>query len=306
MRGRLGYIYGFGAYLSWGTFPLFFSLLAAVDPFEIIPIRVISCMVFCVLLVTAMRQWPALLRIFRNPRSLFWFAVSALLLYANWQIFVIGVLTGRIIETALGYFINPLVTILIGVLVRREHLRPAQWAAVAVAALGVLTAAIAYGEFPWVALGLAFSFGLYGAVRKIANENVDAVSGLAIETVISTPVAIAQLIVVWAVGGATGMIGGEFFAHGTGIAALLLLSGPVTAIPLILFGAGTRRLPLTHMGFLQFLTPILNFITGFLMFHEPMPLARWVGFIAVWVAIAILLADMARHSRATSRERHVH
>lgn len=303
MRQHLGYVYGFGAYLSWGAFPLFFSLLAAIDPFEIIPFRVISCMVFCLLLITATRKWSTLTRIFRQPRTIFWFSVSALLLYANWQIFIIGIVTGRIIETALGYFMNPLVTILVGVLIRRERLRPAQWAAVAVAFIGVLVSAVAYGEFPWIALGLAFSFGLYGSVRKIANENVDAITGLSIETVVSTPVAIAQLVVVWLLAGGTTTLGGEFLEHGTGVALLLLASGPLTAIPLIFFGAANRRLKLSHMGFMQFLTPILSFITGYFIFDEAMPLARWLGFLTVWVAIIILLTDMVSHAQASSRHR---
>ena len=303
MRGRVGFAYGFGAYLSWGIFPLFFSLLAVVDPYEIIPFRVISCMLFCLILITATRKWADLVAIFRQPRSLFWFTISALLLYANWQIFIVGIVTGRIIETALGYFMNPLVTILVGVIVRRERLRPAQWAAVGVAFVGVLVSAIAYGEFPWIALGLAFSFGFYGAVRKIANENVDAITGLSIETIVSTPVAIVQLVVIWLLTGATGAVGAGFFEHGLDISLLLIASGPLTAIPLMLFGAANRRLALSHMGFMQFLTPIMSFLTGYFIFHEAMPLARWVGFITVWVAIIILLTDMVMHSQASSRHR---
>ena len=301
MRNRLGYVYGFGAYVSWGIFPLFFSLLTAVNAFEIIPFRVISCMLFCVVLVTVTRKWPSLARVFKDRRSLFWFTVSALLLYANWQIFVIGVVTGRIIETALGYFMNPLVTILIGVLIRRERLRPAQWVSVGIAFAGVIVSAVVYGVMPWIALGLAFSFGLYGSVRKIANERVDAITSLTIETIVSTPVALIQLVIVWALAGGAGMDGAGFFEHGAWIASLLVASGPVTAIPLILFGAGNRRLKLTHMGFMQFLTPILSFITGYVIFGEPMPLSRWLGFIAVWIAIAVLLSDMVAHSRASSR-----
>lgn len=303
MTQRSGYIFGLGAYLSWGTFPIFFALLSAVDPFQIIPWRVISSMLFCLVLVSLIGKWRSVRAVFRDPRSLFWFSVSSLLLYANWQFFVIGVTSGRIIETALGYFINPLVTILVGVVIRRERLRRAQWVAVGIAFAGVLTSSIAYGKFPWIAIALALSFGLYGSVRKIANEEVDAVTGLAIETIISTPVAIGQLILVWVLAGSSGPVGGSLVAYGPTVMFLLIASGIVTAVPLIFFGAANRRLPLTHMGFMQFITPILSFLTGYFIFHEEMPLSRWIGFLAVWVALVVLLTDMVKHARATTQRR---
>ncbi|WP_449277816.1 EamA family transporter RarD [Leucobacter sp. GX24907] len=301
MTARSGFLFGLAAYLCWGAFPLFFSLLTDVDPFQIIPFRVASAMLFCVVLVTALRAWRPVAGILRSRRSLFWFTVSGLLLYINWQLFVLGIVTGHIIETALGYFINPLFTILIGVFVRRERLRPAQWAAVGIAAVGVVISSIAYGVFPWISVGLAFTFGLYSAVRKIANENVDAITALTVETLVTTPVLVVQLVVVWLLAGGVGYIGSEFVAHGPRISILLLLSGIFTAIPLIFFGAANRRLPLTHLGFLQFLTPVLSFLTGYLIFHEEMPLARWLGFVAVWIAIVILLTDMVRWARRQDR-----
>jgi chloramphenicol-sensitive protein RarD len=209
------------------------------------------------------------------------------LLYANWQIFVAGIVTGHIIETALGYFINPLVTILIGVVVRKERLTRLQWVAVVIAAIGVLISAIAYGQFPFIALGLAFSFGLYGAVRKQTSQDIDALTGLSIETLIGSVIAVAQLGIVLLLVGHLGA-----FDHGPAVTAPLLLSGLVTAIPLLLFAAGNRRLPLSHMGFIQFMTPILGFLTGYFIFHEEMPTARWIGFVAVWVALLVLIADM--------------
>lgn len=296
MGTRSGYFFGIAAYLWWGAFPLFFTLLSPIDPYEIVPWRVITALGFCLVAVAAMRSWGPLVRIFRSPRQLGWFVLSSVLLYANWQIFVTAIVTGHVIETALGYFINPLVTVLIGVFVGRERLRRAQWVAVGIAAVGVLISAIAYGGFPWIALGLAFSFGLYGAVRKQASEDIDALSGLTVETIIALPIAAVQLMLVGAVGG-----GLTAFSHGAGVTIPLLLSGVATAIPLLLFGAANRRLPLSHLGFVQFLTPILGFLSGYFIFHEEMPLARWIGFIAVWIALVVLVADMVGALRSWRR-----
>ena len=227
MSNRLGYIYGFAAYLCWGAFPLFFMLLSAVDPYEVVPWRVIAALGFCVVVVTVMRTWAPVFSILRSPRMLGWFTLSSLLLYANWQIFVVGILSGHIIETSLGYFINPIVTILIGVFVRKEQLTRLQWVAVVIASIGVLISAIAYGQFPFVALGLAFSFGLYGAVRKQTSQDVDALTGLTVETLVGAVAAAIQLVVVFLVAGHLGA-----FDHGPAVTVPLLLSGVVTAIPL--------------------------------------------------------------------------
>lgn len=296
MSNRLGYVYGIAAYLCWGTFPLFFMLLAALDPLEAVPWRVITALGFCVIAVAVMRAWKPIIAIFRSPRMLGWFALSSVLLYANWQIFVAGVVTGHIIETSLGYFINPIVTILIGVVIRKERLSAMQWTAVTIASIGVLVSAIAYGQFPFIALGLAFSFGLYGAVRKQVSENIDALTGLTIETLYGTVIAVAQLGVILAVFGQL-----SAFDYGPAVTVPLLLSGTVTAIPLLLFAAGNRRLPLSHMGFIQFATPVLSFLTGYFIFHEPMSPARWIGFLAVWVALIVLIVDIVRRLRQGSR-----
>lgn len=290
-RTRAGLGYGLGAYLLWGAFPFYFGLIAMVGPFEVVPWRVAATLVFCAILVALTRRWRQLGAILRSPRLLGWFALASLLLYANWQIFILGVMTGRVLEAALGYFINPLFTILVGVVVRKERLSRPQWVAVAIAAVGVTVAAIAYGTFPWIALGLAFSFGLYGAVHKHAGEAVDGITGLTIETLASLPVAAVQLAVV------AGLAGVNAFSFGPGISVLVMLSGLLTAVPLILFGEATRRLPLSYMGFLQFLTPILGFLYGYLVTREEMPLSRWIGFIAVWIALMILIADMVSQLR---------
>lgn len=290
-RSRAGLGFGLGAYLWWGAFPFYFGLIAMVGPLEVVPWRVATTLVFCLLLVTATRGWGRVAAILRTPRLLGWFALSALFLYANWQIFVIGVMTGHVLETALGYFINPLFTILIGVVFRKERLSRLQWIAVAVAGVGVLIAAIAYGSFPWIALGIALSFGLYGAVHKHAGESVDGITGLTVETFATLPVAAVQLAIIAATSGLTA------FTFGPGVTALVLLSGIVTAIPLILFGEATRRLPLAHIGFLQFLTPILGFFYGALVTHEEITTGRWIGFIGVWIALVILIVDMVLQLR---------
>lgn len=296
MQQRSGYVYGASAYLAWGLFPLFFSLLASVSAFEVVPWRVITALGFCLLVVAVTGAWGRLRSLVRSRAMLGWFALSSLLLYANWQIYVVGIVTGRVIETALGYFINPLVTIVIGVLFRKERLRRLQWIAAAVAAIGVTIAAIAYGEFPFIALGLALTFALYGAVRKHASADVDVVSGLTLETVFGSIFAFVQLLLLHLIFGPL-----QAFDHGPAVTLPLLLSGVVTAIPLMLFAAGTRRLPLSHMGFLQFITPIMNFIAGYFIFHEPMPFARWVGFLTVSVAVVLLIADMVQMLRAESK-----
>lgn len=283
---RLGFIYGIAAYLCWGAFPLFFMLLAAVDPFEAVPWRVITALGFCVIAVTVVRSWGSVLQILRSPRMLGWFALCTVLLYANWQIFVFGIVTGHIIETSLGYFINPLFTVFIGVVFRRETLTRLQWIAIAIAGVGVLVAAIAYGRVPWIALGLAVSFGLYGAVHKKVGESIDGVTGLTVETLTTLPVALIQLAIV------SQVIGLTAFSHGPWIGALVLWAGVMTGIPLILFGEAARRLKLSYLGFVQFLTPILGFLYGYFVMHEAMPAPRWIGFVSVWIALVILMVDV--------------
>lgn len=274
---------------------MYFGLIAVVNPLEVVPWRVGMTLLFCVLLVTLMRRWSQVMTILKTPRLLGWFSLSSLLLYINWQLFVIGVMTGNVIETALGYFINPLFTILIGVAVRGEKLTRPQWIAVGIATIGVVIAAVGYGSFPWIALGLAVSFGLYGAVHKHAGEAVDGVTGLTVETLVSVPIGIAQMIIV------ANIIGIGAFSHGPVIATLVLVSGVATAIPLILFGEASRRLPLSYLGFIQFLTPILGFLYGYFVMHEEVSVTRLIGFVAVWIALVILVSEMVAQLRRSPR-----
>ena len=287
----LGGVYAFAAYFLWGFMPLYFILLAPIGPWEIVVWRILFSLVFCAILLTVTRTWPKLIAILRDRRLVFWTIVAGLLIYVNWQVFLLGILTGHVIEGSLGYFINPIVTVLLGVLVLGEKLRTAQWVAIAFAALAVVVIIVAYGSFPWIALTLAASFGTYGLVKKQIGPSVDAISGLTLESLWLTPIAIVQLIVV---ASTTGLV---FGTQGAGHTALVTLAGVVTAVPLLLFAAGARRAPLTVMCLLQFVAPIMQFLTGWWILGEPMPLERWIGFALVWVALVLLSVDSLRHAR---------
>jgi chloramphenicol-sensitive protein RarD len=287
--------YAFVAYLLWGVLPLYFVALAPTGPWELVAWRIVLSLVFCILLLAVTRAWRPLLAIIRRPRLLGWTALAGALIYVNWQVYVLATLTGHVVETSLGYFINPLVTVVLGVLVLREHVRVTQWIALGIAAVAVVVIVVGYGAFPWIALGLAFSFGLYGLVKKQIGGAVDAVSGLTLESAWLTPVAIVQLAVVGATSGLT------LFTAGAWHAALLLLAGVVTATPLLFFAAGARRTPLTVMGMLQFVAPILQFAIGVWVLGEPMPIERWIGFALVWLALALLTIDSVRAARRSRR-----
>ncbi|WP_431801974.1 EamA family transporter RarD [Microbacterium sp. bgisy203] len=287
----LGGVYAFAAYFLWGFMPLYFILLAPTGPWEVVAWRILFSLIFCALLLTVTRTWRKLVAILRDKRLVFWTIIAGLLIYVNWQVFLIGILTGHVIEGSLGYFINPIVTVLLGVLVLGERLRRAQWVAMAIAAVAIIVIIVAYGAFPWIALTLAASFGTYGLVKKQIGPRVDAISGLTLESLWLAPIAIGQLVVVAETSGIT------FGNAGAGHAVLLTLAGAVTAIPLLLFAAGARRAPLTVIGMLQFVAPIMQFLTGWWLLGEPMPLERWIGFGLVWVALVILTIDSLRHSR---------
>ncbi len=289
---KFGILYALAAFLLWGFLPVYFLLLQPAGAFEIVAWRIVFALVFCALLLTVTRSWPAVIAIVRQPRLLLTLGVAAALIYVNWQVYVYGATTGHVIETSLGYFINPIVTVLLGVVLLRERLRVLQWVAVGISTVAVLVIAIGYGGFPWIALSLAFSFGLYGLLKKRVGPSVDALSGLAIETAWLMPVAVVQLLVVG------GTVGVTFGTAGAPHALLLVAAGVVTAIPLLLFAAASRRLALVTMGFVQYLTPIIQFLVGYFLLHEAMPPVRWVGFALVWVALAVLSADLVRHRGA--------
>lgn len=291
----LGGVYAFTAYLLWGFLPLYFLLLMPIGPFELVAWRILLSLVFCALLLTVTRGWGRIAAIFRQPKILGLTALAGGLIYINWQVFIFGALTGHVIETSLGYFINPIATVLLAVLVLREHLRVTQWVAIGIATLAVLVIIVGYGSFPWIALTLAASFSLYGLVKKRVGPVVDAVSGLTLESLWLVPIAGVLLIVVNAT---TGLV---FGAEGTLHTVLLSLVGVVTAIPLLFFAAGARRASLTLVGLLQFVAPILQFIIGAWLLHEPMPPERWIGFILVWIALIVLTVDSLVHARRAQR-----
>lgn len=298
VRERSGFLFTISAYLLWGGFPIFFVLLSHVNPFETVAWRTIWSLIFAAFLVLIARQWGSLRRLFRYPKTVAALALSGVLLYLNWVGYVYATATAQIIETSLGYFINPFVTIALGLIFRRERLTRFQWVALAIAALAVIQLTISYGRLPWIALLLAFSFGFYGFVKKQAAEDVDVAVGMTVETLAVLPIAIIQLAIV-------ATLTGEFIGPepSVGIATLLALSGPVTIIPLLLFAAGTKRIPLIYVGFIQFLTPVLSFLFAYLVMHEPMPISRWIGFIGIWVAIAVLIVDFSVRLRKPARTR---
>ncbi len=290
-RMRSGFFFGIGAYGFWGIFPAYFTAVAVVGGLELIPWRVIMTAVVHAVTLSILRTWKKFWRALRTPRLVGLLSLASVLLYINWLVFALSVMAGNVIETSLGYFINPLVTILIGVVVRKEQLTRMQWIAVCIAAIGVAAVAVGYGRVPWIALALAITFATYGAIHKAVGDEIDGMTGLAVETVSTLPIAIIQLAIVASFSGIAS------FSHGNTIAVLVLLSGIFTVIPLVCFVEAAARLPLSILGFLQFLTPILSFLYGYFLVGEAMSLTRWVGFVGVWIALTLLVVDIARRNR---------
>jgi chloramphenicol-sensitive protein RarD len=283
---------GVGAYILWGLLPLYFPLLQPAGAVEIIANRVVWSLLFCLLLLWVTRTWGAFLTALRHRRTLGLLSIAAVLLAVNWLVFVFGILTDRVVDAALGYYINPLVTVTLAVVVLRERLRPVQWVALGFGAAAVVVITVGYGQLPWIALTLALSFGFYGLIKNRVGRSVGAVPGLAVETLVLAPLALGYLV--WL--GATGA--GTFATEGVGHALILASSGVVTAIPLLLFNSAARRLPLAMLGLLQYIAPTLQLIIGVLVLGEQMPAARWWGFGLVWVALVILTVDGVRTGRA--------
>jgi chloramphenicol-sensitive protein RarD len=285
---------GVAAYLCWGFFPLYWPLLDPAGSLEILAHRFVWSMVFVLILISVLGRWSAFRAIARDRRLMVILTFASITIALNWGGFIYGVTNGHVIETSLGYFINPLVTVLLGVFVLKETLRPAQWAAVAIGIIAVVVLTVDYGRLPWVALLVAFSFATYGFLKKKAD--LGAFEGLGMETLILFPVALVFLVVLQTRGDLT-------FGHaGAGNVALLMGTGVVTAIPLLLFGAAATRLSLTTIGLLQYLGPVIQFITGLTIFDESMSTARWIGFVLVWLALAIFTADAITSRRRPRTE----
>jgi chloramphenicol-sensitive protein RarD len=286
---RRGTLYGAGAYLLWGLFPLYWPLLEPAGAVEVLAHRILWSLAVVVVLLAALRRLPQLLAVLRDRGRMWRLSLAAVVIAVNWGTYIWGVTHGRVVETSLGYFVNPIVTVLLGVLVLGERLRRLQWAALALAALAVVLLTVVNGRPPWIALVLALSFGSYGLLKKTAA--VGAVEGLGVETVVLLVPAGAY--VAWlSAGGA-----GTFTGHGSGHASLLALSGVVTAVPLLLFGAAATRVPLTTLGVLQYLAPTLQFLIGVLLDDEPMPPGKLLGFALVWLALALFTSESVRHRR---------
>jgi chloramphenicol-sensitive protein RarD len=296
-EGRRGIAFGFGAYLLWGIFPLYFRLLDRSGAFEILLHRVLWSLLLCLVLIAIGRSWTQLRAVLRSGRQTTFLGAAALAVALNWGVYIYAVNSGQVIEASLGYFINPLVTVALGVLVLRERLRVAQWVAVGVGVLAVLVLTVDYGHVPVIALTLAGSFGMYGLLKNRVGADVGAVAGLTTETLVLAPIAAIALAVLSVNGDST-------FAENPPWQAVLLIStGLITVGPLLLFASAARRVPLTTIGLLQYLTPVLQLLCGVLLLDEHMPLSRWAGFALVWSALAILTVDSLRTARKNYRIR---
>jgi chloramphenicol-sensitive protein RarD len=290
---RRGLLFGIAAYVMWGAFPIYWPLLEPAGAFEILAHRILwSCITMGIVIVVLGRQGQ-LRDILHNRRVRTLLTVAAVVISVNWTTYIWGVNNGRVVETSLGYFINPLVTVLMGVFILHERLRPMQWVAMGIASAAVAVLTLDYGRLPYVALILAFSFGSYGLCKKTAN--VGATESLAFETAVLAPFAAIYVGFLVATGSS------NFAAHGAGHALLFMSTGIVTAIPLICFGSAATRVSMVTLGLLQYLAPILQFALGVLYFHEDMPPGRWAGFVLVWIALSIFTVEAINHRRLQLR-----
>ena len=284
----LGLIFGFSSYILWGLFPLYWPLLEPANPLEIVSHRAVWTLVFCVIVLILSKEIHSTIKILSNPMKMVGLLATTVLISINWITYIWATNNGHVVEAALGYYINPLIIIAFGVLLLREKLRPLQWLAVGIAAVGVIILTIDYGRLPWIAISLALSWGTYGLIKK--KLDLGALEGLAIETLISLiPYGFYLLYL--------GHQGTGQFGHKPILTILLITAGAVTAIPLLLFNGSTTRLPYSTIGLLQYITPTIQFSIGVWVRHEAMPTARWIGFVVIWFALVALGTDLVRSSR---------
>lgn len=288
---RLGLIYGSSAYLLWGLLPLLFAAAAPTGALELVANRVIWALVFCAILLVFARGFARTWQIVKSGSTFWLLAVAAVLIAINWTTFIYGIDTGHLVEISLGYYLNPLISIGLGVVFLKERLRPLQWAAVGFGLVAVIIVGLGLGRVPYLAFSVALSFGFYGLVKNKVGAKVGALEGMTIETAILALPSLAYLGVLAANGTQT------FTGYGALHVVIVLLTGPVTAIPLILFGAAARRIPLSWIGMLQYIAPTLQFIIGTTILGEAMSTTRWIGFFVIWIAVILLCTDMVRHSR---------
>ncbi|MEN3309476.1 MAG: chloramphenicol-sensitive protein RarD [Micromonosporaceae bacterium] len=290
---RRGYLYALGAYLCWGFFPIYFKALRPAAPVEILAHRVIWSSLFVAILLTLAVRWRSVAALVRRPRVFGGICLAAALIAVNWGIYIYGVNSDHVVETSLGYFINPLVSVLFGLFVFGERLRRVQWAALSIGTVAVVVLTVDYGRLPWIALSLAVTFGSYGLIKK--RLGVPPADGLFIESSVLAIPAVGYLAWLTERGQST-------FGHvSTTHAVLLAISGVLTAIPLLLFASAANRIPLTSIGVLQYVTPTLQLMCGVLLYHEPMPPARLLGFGLVWLALAVFTWDALRYGRRAAR-----
>ena len=274
-----GILYGIGAYIIWGLFPLYWKAMSSVPSLQIVAHRLVWCLVFVAVLLSIMRGWTDLRKAITG-RLVLLYAVAAALLTINWLVYIWGVNAGFVVETSLGYFINPLVNVALGVLFFKERLSLSKWLPIGLAAAGVVYLTISYGQLPWISLALAFSFGLYGLMKKALPLN--SLHGLTLETAILFVPSLAYLLLVEA------QATGSLFHESPLVNLLLILAGPVTALPLLLFSGAARSIPLSTLGLLQYIAPTLQFMLGVFVYHEPFTQERLIGFAIIWLALIIL------------------
>jgi chloramphenicol-sensitive protein RarD len=284
-----GVLYAALAYIAWGLFPIFFKQLSNVNAFELVMHRMVWSLVFLMGVLAVLRRWAWLREVARQPRVLVAFGASALLLSANWSVYVWAVNNAHLVDASLGYFILPLVNVAFGFAFLQERPRPVQWLAMAVAAAGVLWLTVQTGRLPWVALVLAFTFGIYGLLRKVAS--LGALEGLTLETLLLAPLALG-LLTWWAWHGQGALVQGDAATMGW-----LLLAGPLTAIPLLLFAAGARRIPMATLGILQYISPSLQMLLGVWLYGEAFEPARAIGFYLIWLALVVYSLDSLWQAR---------
>ena len=285
----LGLLYGVSAYTLWGLFPIYWPLLKPANPLEIVSHRAVWTLVFCFIILALTKTLKSTLSLLKRPKIVAGLFLGSILISINWIIYIYAANNEHVVEASLGYYINPIVVIATGVIVLKEKMRPLQWLAVGIATLGVAVLTIDYGRLPWIALGLALSWGSYGLVKK--QLGLGALEGLSIETLLSSGLYLAYLI--W-----LGNSGDGHFTYSLTLTLLLIGGGAVTAIPLLLFNGSTNRLPLTLIGLLQYITPTIQFCIGVWYYNEDMSTARWVGFLIIWVALMSLAIDLVKSSRS--------
>ncbi|WP_112465358.1 EamA family transporter RarD [Streptomyces triticisoli] len=286
---RTGLLNGIAAYGMWGIVPIYWTLLKPAGAVEILAQRMVWSLAFVAVALLVVRRWAWAGELLRQPRRLGLVVVAAAVITVNWGVYIWSVNSGHVVEASLGYFINPLVTIAMGVLLLKERLRPVQWTAVGIGAAAVVVLTIGYGRPPWISLCLAFSFATYGLVKK--KVNLGGVESLAAETAVQFLPALAYLLWLGAQGRST------FATEGAGHTALLASTGIVTALPMVCFGAAAIRVPLSTLGLLQYMAPLFQFLLGIVYFHESMPAERWAGFALVWLALTLLTWDGLRTAR---------